>query len=79
MANSQLEYLLEDIEGDLVRVREEVGKVNRERKGAQEGKRREMEGGEERWREGVGRLVEVLIAEREVEERVLERLRGGGG
>lgn len=63
MANAALEDELREVEEGLVRMREEVAGVNRERKRMQEGGRKEVCGGEEEWRGGVGRLVEVLLGE----------------
>ena len=62
LGNSQLEDILRDEERMLVQTREMVEGVNRERKAAQEGRRAELEGGEEAWREGVRGRVEVEVA-----------------
>lgn len=79
VANEQLEGILRGVEKELVEVREAAVGVNRERKGVQEGRRGELEGGERGWRDGVGGLVEVQVAIGEVERRWRERLRGGEG
>ena len=50
--------------------------MNRERKGAQEGRRGEVEGLERGWREGVRGCLEVEVGVRGVEEGVREALRG---
>lgn len=76
VGNAQLEDLLRAVERELVGVREEVEATNRERKRLQEDGRRALEGAEERWRSGVGGLVEVLVAGKELEEKVRRRLRG---
>lgn len=78
MGNSQLEDLLRGVEKELVEAREAVEGVNRERKGAQEGRRGEMEGLERGWRKGVGRVVEVEVEVGRVEERRRGVLREGG-
>lgn len=75
--NSALEDLLHGYERELVRVREEVGRVNLERKGFQEQGRGRMEVGEREWREGVGRVLEVGVGVRGVEEGVRGLLRRG--
>ena len=76
VGNAQLEDLLGAVERELVGVREEVEATNRERKRLQEDGRRALEGAEESWRSGVGGLVEVLVAGKELEEKVRRRLRG---
>lgn len=78
VANGQLEDILRGVEKELVETREAMTEVNRERKRKQEGRRGELEGGERAWREGVGGLVEVQVATRDVERRWRERLRGSG-
>lgn len=78
MANDQLECILREVEKELVETRDATTEVNRERKGAQEGRREELEGGERAWRQGVGGLVEVQVATGEVEGRWREELRRSG-
>ena len=77
VGNSQLEDVLREVERELVGTREEVEGVNRERKGAQEGRKGELEGLEQAWRAGVRGGLDVLVANRGVEERIKEALREG--
>lgn len=74
VGNARLEDILRGVEGELVKTREEVERVNRERKVFQERGRREMEGLERSWKEGVGRAVEVEAAVKMVEKEIRERL-----
>lgn len=73
MGNDTLEGILREKERALVETRKEVEEVNRGRKAGQL-ERGEGEDGvvglERRWRDGVGRGVEVGVAVRGVEERV---------
>jgi len=62
IGNSQLEEELRSVEKELAEVKEQVENVNRQRASAQEGARGEMEGLEEAWKKGVGRMVEVQVA-----------------
>lgn len=78
VGNAQLEDILREVERELVETRVRTDEVNRERKRAQEGARGQLEGGERRWRDGVGELVEVHVAVGEVEARWRERLRETG-
>ncbi|KAL9014580.1 MAG: hypothetical protein Q9180_008937, partial [Flavoplaca navasiana] len=79
VGNSQLEDLLRRTEKELAGTREEVERVNGERKRVQEGAKGEMEGLERGWREGVGKVVEVEIAVAELEGRRMGVLREGAG
>ncbi|KAL9639838.1 MAG: hypothetical protein Q9204_000944 [Flavoplaca sp. TL-2023a] len=79
VGNSQLEDLLRRTEKELAETREEVERVNGERKRVQEGAKGEMEGLERGWREGVGKVVEVEIAVADLEGRRMRVLREGGG
>ena len=63
-------------EKELVGLRGEVEAVNRERKAGQEGGRKELEGLEEDWREGVGRVLEVQVAVGRLEEERRGRVGG---
>ena len=58
-------------------MREEVTRVNRERKGVQTGRKGEMEGLERAWREGVGRKLEVQVALGDMEGERISLLREG--
>ncbi|MCJ1250278.1 hypothetical protein MMC30_007504 [Trapelia coarctata] len=77
VGNSQLEEILKGIEKELVEARGEVEAVEADRRAAQEGVEGEMEGLDEGWRKGVGRLVEVLVAGEEVRHEILDRRREG--
>lgn len=77
VGNDTLEGILREKERGLVETRAAVEEVNRGRKAGQlEGGEREdgVLGLERRWREGVGRGIEVGVAVRGLEERV----RSGG-
>jgi len=77
VGNHQLEEILKGIEKELVEARVEVERVEAERRAVQEGVKGEMEGLDEGWRKGVGRLVEVLVAGEEVRQEILDRRREG--
>lgn len=78
MGNSQLEDVLRGVERELVETRERTEGVCRERRGGQEGGKGALEGGGREWREGVGRVAEVLVGVGVREGEWRERLRGGG-
>lgn len=61
MGNARLEEELRAYESEVARVRAEVQDVLRDRKGRQEGKRAEVEGGEREWRGAVEGLVRVGV------------------
>ena len=77
MGNSQLEEILRGVEKELVETRGRVEDVNKERKGMQEGVKGEMEGLDEAWRRGVGRVLEVEVAAEVIRREVLLRRRAG--
>lgn len=77
VGNSQLEEILKGVEKELGEAREEVERVEAERRAAQQNVKGEMEGLDEGWRKGVGRLVEVLVAGEEVRQEILDRRRQG--
>ncbi|KAI4288647.1 MAG: hypothetical protein L6R35_002082 [Caloplaca aegaea] len=81
VGNGQLEDILREVEKELVEVRESVEAVNRGRKERQEAGRGEMEGLDQAWRVGVGRVVEVEVEIANLEERrrriLRERARAG--
>lgn len=70
-----MEQELKSIEKELVETREQVESLNRQRKGAQEGVRAEMEGLDQTWRTGVGRVLEVEVASEQVRRDILEARR----
>lgn len=75
IGNSQLEDILRGLEKDLVTVRQESDEVNKIRKGGQENVRGEMEGLNESWQRGIGKVIEVDIAAERVRQEILERRR----
>ena len=75
IGNSQLEEILKDLERELVEIREATEEVNRARKSVQEGSRGEIEGLEQAWRRGVGRMLEVEVAAEGLRREILERRR----
>ena len=77
VGNSQLEALLKGLEMEIESARIELENVERERRDAQAGVQGEFEGLERGWREGVGRLIEVLAAAEGVRGDILERRRVG--
>lgn len=77
VGNNQLEALLKGLEVEIEAARIELENVERERRDAQAGVQGEFEGLERGWREGVGRLIEVLAAAEGVRGEILERRRMG--
>ncbi|KAL9019890.1 MAG: hypothetical protein Q9185_002832 [Variospora sp. 1 TL-2023] len=77
VGNGQLEDILREVEKELVEVRESVEAINRGRKERQEAGRGEMEGLDQAWRVGVGRVVEVEVEIANLEERRRRMLREG--
>ncbi|MCJ1273869.1 hypothetical protein MMC21_001662 [Puttea exsequens] len=78
VGNAQLEDVLRGVEREVVECRGRVEEVNRERRGAQEGGKGRLEGGERVWREEVGRALEAEVAAGEVEAEWRRVLREGG-
>ena len=79
LGNYHLEHELKAIEKDLVETREAIQSTNKERKFAQEGIRGEMANLEVTWRTGVGRALEVEIANEGLRRQILEAQRRGEG
>ncbi|KAK5129597.1 hypothetical protein LTR08_003028 [Meristemomyces frigidus] len=77
VANSQLEDELRSLEREVEVVREELEGVEMARRAVGEGVGAEVEGLERGWREGVGRMLEALVAGERVRGEILERRRGG--
>lgn len=73
--NSQLEAILRDLETELAAIKAECEAVNKERKGAQESVKGELTRLEKRWKEGIGRVLEVEMAAEEVRLEILRRRR----
>lgn len=76
MGNDQQEQILKEVETELVRTKEELEQVNRERKATQLGAKDEIERLERSYREGVGRVLEVEVAAEGVRREVLAARRG---
>jgi len=77
IGNSQLEDVLRGLERDLVAVREQTDQVNKARKGGQEDVRGELQGLEQAWERGVGRVIEVEVAAENLRREMLDRRRQG--
>ncbi|KAF8429610.1 Pre-mRNA-splicing factor SPF27 [Tirmania nivea] len=69
--NAQLEDELRVCEAELAALKAECDVVNKERKGAQEAVKGEMERLERRWREGVGKVLQTEVAAEEVRREIL--------
>lgn len=77
--NSQLEAMLKTIEEELMTVKGECEVVNKERKGMQVAVESELQRLAEKWRTGVGRVLEVEAAAEVVRLEVLKKRREGVG
>ena len=77
VGNNQLEGLLKGLEAEIEAARIELEGVERERRDKQASVQGEVESLERGWREGVGRLIEVLAAAEGVRGEILERRRMG--
>jgi pre-mRNA-splicing factor SPF27 len=75
LGNYQLEHELKAIEKELVETRDAVERLNQERKSAQDAIRGELENLESTWRTGVGRALEVEIANEGIRQQILEAQR----
>lgn len=72
-----MEGILKRLEEELMAAKTEVEVVNKERKAAQTGVEAEMKRLEERWRKGVGRVLEVEVAAEAMRRQILEKRREG--
>lgn len=79
IGNSQLQYILKEVEIELERLKKESDDTNRARKAAQEGSKAELLNLEETWKQGVGRMIEVQIAAEELRRTIKERQNHGPG
>lgn len=70
-----MEEILKNLERELVEIRETTEEVNKARKSGQENVRGEIEGLEQTWRRGVGRILEVEVAAEGLRREILERRR----
>ncbi|RPB00352.1 hypothetical protein L873DRAFT_1835038 [Choiromyces venosus 120613-1] len=77
--NSQLEALLKGLEEELMELKTECEVVNKERKGGHVDVKPELAALEERWRRGIGRLLEVEAGAEAVRQEILKRRREGAG
>ncbi|RPB02665.1 hypothetical protein L873DRAFT_1762349 [Choiromyces venosus 120613-1] len=77
--NSQLEALLKGLEEELMELKTECEVVNKERKGGQVDVKPELAALEERWRRGIGRVLEVEAGAEAVRQEILKRRREGAG
>lgn len=77
VGNSQLEGMLKGLEAEIEAARIELEGVERERREKQASVQGEVGGLERSWREGVGKLIEVLAAAEGVKGEILERRRMG--
>lgn len=73
VGNSQLEDLLKGYEKELVSVKGDVEIVDRERMEGQLRRKGEVDGLEEAWKLGIGRVVEVEVAIEELRREMRER------
>ncbi|KEF62600.1 uncharacterized protein A1O9_00573 [Exophiala aquamarina CBS 119918] len=78
IGNSQLEILLQELEQELARLKVDVENVNKARKAAQENSRGELLGLEETWKRGIGKLLEIQVAEAGLRQLILERKNNTG-
>lgn len=77
VGNNQLEGLLKGLEAEIEAARIELENIERERRDRQLGVQGEVESLERGWREGVGRLIEVLAAAEGLKGEILELKRKG--
>ncbi|KAI9853957.1 MAG: hypothetical protein M1824_000787 [Vezdaea acicularis] len=75
VGNAQLEDVLRDLEMELASTQEQTDAVNKSRKGAQESVRGEMEGLDQAWQKGIGRVIEVEVAAEEMRQQILKQRR----
>jgi pre-mRNA-splicing factor SPF27 len=72
IGNSQLEDILRGIEKELAETKETAEEVNKQRKIAQEASHGEMVSLEERWKRGVGSVLDVELASEGLRQQILE-------
>ncbi|KAF3932051.1 hypothetical protein ABW20_dc0104838 [Dactylellina cionopaga] len=77
IGNSQMEGVLGQLERELVALKEETEATNRERKRKQVEIADEMEGLERRWKDGVGKVLQIEVASEMVFRETLEKRRAG--
>ncbi|EWC45212.1 hypothetical protein DRE_06100 [Drechslerella stenobrocha 248] len=77
IGNSQMEGVLAQLERELVALKEETEVTNRERKRKQVDVQDEMERLERRWKDGVGKVLEIEVASEMIFRETLEMRRAG--
>jgi pre-mRNA-splicing factor SPF27 len=75
IGNSQCEEILQDLEQELTRVKQETESVNKARKAAQENSKAELLGLEDTWRRGIGKILEIQVATNGLRQNFLEARR----
>lgn len=78
VSNSQMEYILQELEQELDRVKSEIETVNKARKQAQEQSRGELLALEETWKSGIGKILEIQVATDNLRQLILESRRKSG-
>lgn len=73
--NSQLEALLKGLEEELMQLKTECEVINKERKGVQVDAQPELAALEQRWKRGIGRVLEVEAGAEAVRQETLKRRR----
>ncbi|RVX74733.1 hypothetical protein B0A52_01010 [Exophiala mesophila] len=78
VSNSQMEYILQDLEQELDRVKNEIETVNKARKQAQEQSKGELLALDETWKSGIGKILEIQVATDNLRQLILESRRNLG-
>ena len=73
-----MEEELKTLEKDLAETKREIDLVNLARKQRQEEVKAEMDGLEETWKKGVGRVLETEVAVEELRREIREQMRRQG-
>lgn len=74
ISNSQAEEILQDLEVELARLKEETENINKARKAAQEHHKAELLGLQEHWKRGLGKILEVQVATDGLRQLVVDSL-----
>ncbi|KAI9831657.1 MAG: hypothetical protein M1819_004723 [Sarea resinae] len=77
IGNAQLEDILRGLEKDLVAVRAQTDEVNKARKGEELAVKGKIEGLDQTWQRGIGRVIEVELAAEALRREILDRRRQG--
>ncbi|RFU72922.1 hypothetical protein TARUN_9338, partial [Trichoderma arundinaceum] len=75
LSNYHLEHELRGLERDLAETKREIDILNAARASRQNDVKAEMQGLEQNWRAGVGRVLETEIAVEELKEQIRQELR----